>query len=195
MNRALIVSGTGGAGKSSVAAEISRVLAAAGASHAFIDVDTIAQFGPAPWRRRQGGSFYDALKCKNVESLWLNFHEAGALHLVLAAQVDSLQLRARYERALEGCAVQVALLIAPPDLLKERLTGRPRDSFHPMSYSKDGAIRQELLERVPADQARLRTAAVHDFCVVNDASPAQAAARVVELAGWLLTDGSPGAGR
>jgi len=189
MSRALIVSGAGGAGKSSVAAEISRVLAVAGASHAFIDADTIAQFGPAPWRSRQGRSFYDALKCKNVGSLWQNFHDAGALHLVVAAHVDSLQMRAQYQRALQGCTVQVALLIAPPDVLKERLTRRPRDAFHPMTYAKDGAIRQEVLERVQAEQTHLHTAAVHDFCVVNDTSPAQAAAKVLELAGWLQTDG------
>jgi predicted kinase len=195
VNRALIVCGASGVGKSSVAAEISQVLEAAGASSAFIDVDTVAQFGPVPWRRRRGVSFYDTLKCKNVGSLWLNFREAGALHLVVAAHVDSLRLRAQYERALEGCAVQVALLTAPPDLINERLTARPRDPFHPMTYVKDGAIRPEVLEGVSAEQTRLRTAGVHDFCVVNDASPAQTAARVLELAGWRAPDGSPGARR
>ena len=185
VNHALIVSGTSGVGKSNVAAEIVQVLTATDASTAFIDSDTVAQFGPAPWRRRQGVSFYDTLKCKNVGSLWRNFRDAGALHLVVAAHVDSLQLRAQYERALEGCALQVALLIAPPGLLKERLAGRPRDSFHPMTYAKDGTIRQEVLERVSLEQTRLRAAGVHDFCVVNDGSPAQAAATVLELTGWL----------
>jgi hypothetical protein len=195
VNRALIVCGAGGVGKSSVAAEISQVLAANGAPSAFIDADTVAQFGPAPWHCRQGLSFYDTLKCKNVGSLWLNYHQAGALHLVVAAHVDSLRLRAQYENALQGCAVQVALLIAPLDILKERLTRRPRDPFHPTSHAKDGAIRQRVLERVSAEQTLLQTAGVHDFCVVNDTSPAQAAARVLELAGWLPTDGSPEARR
>lgn len=131
VNRALIVCGASGAGKSSVAAEISQVLAATGASSAFIDVDTVAQFGPAPRGCREGVSFYDTLKCKNVGSLWLNFHQAGAVHLIVAAHIDSLQVRAQYESALEGCALRVALLIAPLDLLKERLIGRPRDPFHP----------------------------------------------------------------
>jgi hypothetical protein len=195
VNRALIVCGTSGVGKSSIAAEISQVLAATGASSAFIDVDTVAQFGPAPWPRQQELPFYDALKCKNVGSLWLNFRDAGALHIVIAAHVDSLQLRTQYERALEGCALQVALLIAPPSLLRERLTGRPPDPFHPMTHTNDGAIRQEVLDRVSAEQARLQAAGVHDFAVVNDASPAQAASSVLELAGWLSTADSPGAPR
>jgi predicted kinase len=195
VGRALIVCGTSGAGKSSVAAEISRVLAASGASSAFIDVDTLAQFGPPPLRHQQGGSFYDTLKCKNVGSLWLNFRDAGALHLVVAAHLDSLQLRAQYEKALEGCTLQVALLIAPGDLLRERLIARPLEAFHPMTHAKDGTVRREVLERVAAEQARLQTAGVHDFAVANDASPVRAAARVLKLAGWLSTIGSPTAGQ
>jgi broad-specificity NMP kinase len=193
VNRALIVCGASGVGKSSVAAKISQVLAATGVPSAFIDVDAIAQFGPAPWDRREGVSFHDTLKCKNVGSLWLNFRDAGALNLIVAAHVDSLELREQYQRALEGCALQVALLTAHPDHLKERLTGRPPDPFHPMTYAEDGTVRQEVFERVPAEQTRLQAAEVHDFSVANNTSPAQTAARVLELAGWLNTDHSPGA--
>lgn len=62
-----------------------------------------------------------------------------------------------------------------------------------MTYAEDGAVRQEVFERVPAEQARLQAAGVHDFSVANDTSPAQTAARVLELAGWLNTDHLPGA--
>jgi len=192
--RALIVSGTSGAGKSSVAAQICQLLTRAGASSAFIDVDTLAQFGPAPWRSRQGVSFYDMLKCKNVSSLWPNFRDAGARHLVLAAHVDSLQLREQYERALEGCVLQVALLIAPPGRLRQRLTGRQRDPFHPMTHAEDGTVRQDALERVAGEQGRLQAAGSHDFAVVNDASPGQAAVRVLKVAGWLNVTDSPETG-
>jgi len=189
--RALIVCGASGVGKSSVAAQICQLLTRAGVSSAFVDVDTLAQFGPAPRRRRQGVSFYDVLKCKNVGSLWPNFRDAGALHLVLAARVDSLQLREQYARALEGCVLQIALLIAPPGRLRQRLTGRQRDPFHPMTHAEDGTVREEVLERVAEEQVRLQAAGVHDFAVVNDASPVQAAARVLELAGWLSVTDSP----
>jgi hypothetical protein len=168
-----------------VAAEISGVLAGRGTPCAFVDADTVAHFGPAPWRRRQGVSFHDKLKCKNVASLWLNFRDAGALRLVVAAHVGSVRLRAQYEKELEGCTLQVALLTAPPDLIRERLVGRPRDPFHPKTYANDGIIRQEVLEGVAAEQARLQVAGAHDFAVVNDAAPVRTAARVLELAGWL----------
>ena len=193
--RALIVCGTSGVGKSSVAAQICQLLTHAGAPSAFIDADTLAQFGPAPWRHQQAVSFYDMLKCKNVGSLWPNFRDAGALHLVLAACVDSRQLREQYERALEGCVLQIVLLIAPPDRLRQRLTGRQRDPFHPTTHAEDGTIREEVLERVAQEQARLQTAGVHDFAVVNDTSPVQAAARVLKLAGWLAVTDSPETGR
>lgn len=64
-----------------------------------------------------------------------------------------------------------------------------------MTYAEDRAVRQEVFERVAVEQTRLQTAGVHDFAVVNDASPAQAAARILKLAGWLSTDRLPGAGR
>jgi hypothetical protein len=185
VSRALIVSGASGVGKSIVAGEISRALAGSGTPCAFVDVDTIAQFGPAPWHRQNGESFHDMLKCRNVGSLWLNFRNAGAICIVVAADVGSLPLRTQYENVLEGCALQVALLTAPPDLLKERLARRQRDPFHSKLYSKDGTIYQEVLERVAADQARLQTAGVHDFDIINDALPAQTSAKVLELAGWL----------
>ena len=86
-----------------------------------------------------------------------------ARHLVVAAHVGDVQLRAQYEQALEGCALQIALLTAPPDLLRERLVKRPRDQSHWNFYAKDGAIRQEVLERVAADQARLQATRVHDL--------------------------------
>jgi CobQ/CobB/MinD/ParA nucleotide binding domain len=195
VGRALIVCGTSGVGKSSVAAQICQLLTRAGASSAFIDVDTLAQFGPAPCRHQQGVSFYDTLKCKNVGSLWPNFRDAGALHLVLAAHVDSLQLRQQYEKAWKAAFLQVALLIASPGRLRQRLIGRQRDPFHPTTHAEDGTVRQEVLERVAGEQVRLQTAGVHDFAVVNDTSPVQAAARVLKLAGWLSVTGSPETGR
>ncbi len=184
VNRALIVCGPSGVGKSSVAAEILGARAGHATPCASVDVDTVAQFGPAPWRRRGEVSFHDMLKCKNVGSLWRNFRDAGALYLVVAAKVDSLQLRVEYEKALKGCALQVALLTAPPELVRERLLGRPRDLFHPKTYADDGAVRQEVLEGVAAEQARLQAARAHDFSVTNDAAPGDAAARALELAGW-----------
>jgi ABC-type dipeptide/oligopeptide/nickel transport system ATPase component len=195
VGRALIVCGTSGAGKSSVAAQICQLLTRAGASSAFIDADTLAQFGPAPWGHQQGVSFYDMLKCKNVGSLWPNFRDAGARHVVLAAHVDSLQLREQYERALEGCVLQMALLIAPPGRLMQHLTGRQRDPFHHVTHAEDGMVRQEVVERLAEEQVRLQTAGVHDFAVVNDASPDQTAVRVLELAGWLSVPDSPETGR
>ena len=184
MKRALILCGASGAGKSSVGSEICRVLAGRGTPCAFVDADTVAQFGPAPRRSQEGASFYDSLKCKNVGSLWLNFRDAGALYLVVAAHIGCVQLRTQYEQVLEDCAVQVALLTAPTDLIRERLAMRPLDPFHWSSYTKDGTVRQRMRERVAADQARLEASRAHDFAVVNDAALAQAATRVLELAGW-----------
>jgi hypothetical protein len=185
VDRALIISGAAGVGKSSVAAAVGRALSDVGRSVAVVDVDTLAQFGPAPWRRRDGLSFYDELKCKNVGAVWANFRDAGACHLVVAATIDSHRLRGQYVNALEECAVHVALLVAPRRLLIDRLVGRKDDLFHPRAHAPDGAVRQEALAGVHADQERLQAAAVEDFTVANDTSVGEAASAVMRWAGWV----------
>lgn len=181
---ALLISGVSGVGKSIVASAIARLLATDGRVFAVVDVDTLAQFGPAPWKRCDGVGFYDYLKCSNLGMIWDTFRAFGATHLVVAANVDTVEVRAAYERALSAQSMQVALLVAEPATIKSRLLGRPADPFHPNALAEDGTVRAEVLGATEANQARLRAAAVEDFTVVNDGAPIEAAHAVLERAGW-----------
>jgi len=164
MNRGLIVSGASGAGKSSVAGEISGAWRAA-VRRAPSSMSTRSHSsGRHPQSVGKGRRSTACSSAKSVGSLWLNLRDAGALHLVVAAQIRSVHLRGQYQKALEDCALQVVLLTAPPDLLRQRLVARPPDPFHSKTYGKDGAVRQEVLEGAASEQGRLQAAEVPRLC-------------------------------
>ncbi len=64
------------------------------------------------------------------------------------------------------------------------MIGRQSDPFHPKTLARDGSILPEVLERVAEENEHLKTAGAHDFVVVHDSSAAEAAAKVLQLAGW-----------
>lgn len=180
----LLISGVSGVGKSIVASAIGRLLATDGKALAVVDVDTLAQFGPAPWKRRDGIGFYDYLKCSNLGMVWENFQACGATHLVVAAIVDKVAVRAAYEQALSARTMQVALLIAEPATIQKRLLGRSSDPFHANTLAEDGTVPADVVGATEANQARLRAAAIEDFTVANDGAPIETAHAVLERAGW-----------
>lgn len=183
--RAVILSGAAGVGKSTVAAALARELADRGEPFGLADLDTLAQFGPAPWRHENGVSFYDALKADNAAAVWHNFRRAGARYLVLAGHVDSHVVVDRYRLSLRPTELKIALLVAPPDILRSRLAGRRGDMFHPKTHLPNGDIRAEALAGVEAEQERLESAAVEDFIVVNNGSADEAARKLLQATGWL----------
>lgn len=86
----LVVTGPVGVGKTTVATEISALLADAGIPHACGDMDGLRDAWPAPPDDR----FNTALGLRNLAAIWRNFQAAGAQRLILADVVERL---ARYE--------------------------------------------------------------------------------------------------
>ncbi|WP_204342155.1 GNAT family N-acetyltransferase [Micromonospora terminaliae] len=167
--RALLVTGVAGVGKSTVADAVGRLLTGAGHVTAVVDTDLLAQFGPPP---SPGGRMYDELKYANLASVWANFRAAGARFVVVAAVVDSMAQRERYEESLTGCAVTVVELIADSDTVRDRL--RRRDT---------GAKLERHLEALARQAPGMTT--VGDFPITNDRTPAETAAEVLGRVGWV----------
>ena len=114
---ALIVTGPVGVGKTSVAYEVSAVLAEAGVPHACLDIDTLRFAYPAP----ASDPFNLALGFRNLAAVWRNFQAAGALRLVCADVIEDRATLREYERAIPGLRVTVARLRAPVDALEDVL--------------------------------------------------------------------------
>ena len=84
---ALLITGTVGAGKTSVAEAAGELLAERRTPHAVIDLDGLRRFWPAP----EDDPFSLGLTLRNLRDVARNFLNAGARRLVLAGVVEQLR--------------------------------------------------------------------------------------------------------
>jgi hypothetical protein len=162
-SRIILLTGTVGSGKTTVAVEIGRQLELAGETCAVVDLDWLG------WVHA-GDSFrdYDELIAANLEAIWPNIAATGAVSLVLArglvraASLDAL--RARFP----ATPFFVARLLASPGTIASRLASRDR-----------GATLQEHLVEAASMEAAIAEAALEDVAVLNDGAEVEEVARAV----------------
>ncbi|TCO48274.1 hypothetical protein EV646_10491 [Kribbella antiqua] len=164
--QALLLSGGGGVGKTTIAQAIGRLLTSRRQLTGVLDLDAVAQFGPP--QPADGFRFHDRLKIRNLAAVWTTYREAGAQFMVVSGHVESPELRAAYTSALTDCDVQMVRLLTPADLIAERTrTTRGPD------WSLEAAL-AEAANHQP----------IQDFTVTNDRVPAEVAGDIVRTAGW-----------
>ncbi|MBB1262061.1 AAA family ATPase [Streptomyces alkaliterrae] len=166
--RALLITGTVGAGKTTVADLLSDRLAESGVPHAVVDLDRLCQFWPPP----ADDPFNFELQLRNLRALARNHFEAGARRLVLAGVVERHRDRERY-RAAVGAELSVCRLTAAPAVLRERLIRRHHDDA-------DGLRRH--LRRAGELTRVLDRARPEDFRVDTTGRPAAVVAAAVSEA-------------
>lgn len=169
--RALLVTGTVGAGKTSAADALGDLLADARVPNAVLDLDWLRRSWPSP----PGDPFNSAMAVRNLRSVARNYLEAGAVRLVLAGVIESLEERRRYREAL-GVELTVCRLRVEPATLRRRLTRRHDDDEARLRWhlARSGELDGIL------DEAGVEDVTVH----VTDDSPAQVAAAVLTATGW-----------
>ncbi|MEV6342910.1 adenylyl-sulfate kinase [Actinoplanes sp. NPDC051851] len=166
--RALLITGTVGSGKTTTAAALGDLLAAAGIANAVLDVDWLRRSWPSP----PGDPFNRDLTLRNLRDVARNVIEAGALRLVLAGVIESRAERDDYRAAL-GVPLTVCRLHVPLATVHDRLTGRHTDDAAGLRWHLD---RSRELDRV-FDQAD-----VEDVTVDATADSAREVARAVRAA-------------
>jgi chloramphenicol 3-O-phosphotransferase len=166
--QALLLSGSGGVGKTTIAQAIGRLLTSRRHRTGVLDLDTIAQFGPPQPAPATGLRFHDRLRVRNLAAVWTTYREAGARFMVVSGHVESPELRAAYTSALTDCDVQMVRLLTPADLIAERTrTTRGPD------WDLEAAL-AEAANHQP----------IHDFAVTNDRVPPEVAGEILRTAGW-----------
>jgi predicted ATPase len=100
----VFIGGRSGVGKSSVAAEASRILARAEVRHAVIEGDTLDQAYPEPWR--EGIDLAE----RNFSAIWANYRAIGYSRVIFTNTVSVLQVAA-LSAALGGEVRAVAVLL------------------------------------------------------------------------------------
>ncbi|MFD5142467.1 hypothetical protein [Streptomyces sp. NPDC058401] len=117
--QALLITGTVGVGKTSVADLLGDLLATARLPHAVIDLDRICQSWPPP----ETDPFNFRVLLRNLHGLTTVYRDAGARRIVLAGVAESVEQRHAYEMAL-GIPLQVCRLTAEAASVRARLTRR-----------------------------------------------------------------------
>jgi DNA polymerase III delta prime subunit len=167
----LLLTGPSGVGKTTVAYEVSAMLAARDVAHALIDTDNLDHIHPPPTDDPTKGR----LTAANLAALWANLRAAGAPRLILTGVVEDLEAELR----LLGPAVPhgqwtVVLLRASYEERARRLAGREAGSGLEYHLARTRIV-AERLER------RTRGRLVVDTDGLN---VEQVAGAVLEAAGW-----------
>lgn len=169
MVRTLLLTGTIGAGKTTIAAAINDELAAREVPNAALDLDALVwQWPPtSPWN--------DDLLFENLASIWPNLERRGVTHLVLARVLEDRAGLERYLHAVPGAEITVCRLVAPADVRIERITRRM-----PPGPSRDWHLARTVELEGVLDERR-----VEDVVVVNDGRVADVALAVLRAVGWV----------
>ncbi len=156
-----------GAGKTTVMAEASDVLASRGVRHAAIDLDGLGIVHHADRAA-------DELTYTNLRTVWANYAAAGVNRLLIAAAVENRAVLDRLRESLPGAEIVVCRLRAPLAVMEDRVRVR-----------EPGLHQEKFVARVAELERQLDAAGVEDFAVVNDGDVTQVALEVLSRAGWL----------
>jgi len=156
-----------GAGKTTVMAEVSDLLAQRAIAHAAIDLDALAIVHGAS--RSAGDVMID-----NLTSIGANYAAAGIDRLVLAGAVESRDDLRRIAAAVRGDALVVCRLTASLDTMRARVRVR-----------EPGVLQAMFVDRVEALDVILDRAHLEDFAVVNEnRSVTDTAGEILRTSGW-----------
>ena len=166
-HHALLLTGGGGVGKTTVAQAIAGILTTNRHPTAVLDLDAMSQFGP-PQPASGGLRFHDRLRVQNLAAVWPVFQAAGARFMVVSGHVETAQLRAAYTSALTDCDVQLVRLETPPELIADRtLTTRGPD------WDLAAALAEARTHQP-----------IQDFTVTNERLPEETGAEILGRLGW-----------
>ena len=166
--RVLLVSGSMGAGKTTVLGEASDLLLERHRIHAAIDLDAIA-FHALP------DASAHALQRIAVRTIFRNALDEGVSHFLIAVAIENRGALDDLQSIFEGADFTVCRLVASVESMQARVRTR-----------EPGLRQQEFVDRSRTLDSILATAGVDDFTVNNDGrSITEVARELLERAGWL----------
>lgn len=169
--RALLINGTVGVGKTTVAEAVGGLLADAGVSNAVLDLDWLSKTWPSPPDDR----FNFGILLRNLRSVAGHYLDAGVTRLVLAGVIEDQAERKQLADAV-GVGLTVCRLRAELPVVHQRLAHR--------HDSKPEELRWHLNRSGELDGI-LSRAALDDFTVDTGAdSVTEVAVSVLKSAGW-----------
>ncbi len=171
MVKAVVISGSLGAGKTHLAEDLGDALSLRGLPCAVVDLDWLCGMHPAPKDDR----YNQQLMFTNLAAIWPNYEAAGVQYLVLARVVENPGDRLRYEQSLNGAEVKIVRVEASSTTRRARLIER-----EPEGFWRDGH-----LSRTDDLAKTLEDLGLDDFVVQNDGRViGDVTAEVIEFLEW-----------
>lgn len=120
----LIISGSVGVGKTSVAEAVSDILTGKFIPHAVIDLDCLRHAYPRP----KNDPFHFHLGMKNLAAVWKNYKEVGIACLIIPHVFESRSELDDFHAVIPDATIQVIGLRAKLETIHNRLKTRKKDS-------------------------------------------------------------------
>lgn len=166
--RVLLISGSMGAGKTTVLGEASDLLLQRECVHAAIDLDAIAFHALSH-------ASADALHRIAIRTIFQNAINEGVTHFLIAVAIESRASLDELRSIFEDAKFAVCRLVASVETMQARLRMR-----------EPGMRQQEFVDRSRDLDTILAAAGVDDFTVSNDGrSITDVAREVLERAHWI----------
>ena len=173
--RALLLTGTVGVGKTSVAAAVGDLLRERQVANAVVDLDELRRAWPAA----SGDRFNTSVMLGNLSAVAANYVGAGFTTLVLAGVLETADDRRQHAEAVP-VPLTVCRLVADLDAVHRRLRGRHADHDGLVWHLHRSGELATIQDESAVEDLRLDVGAV---------SVADAASRVLEL--WAAGDSGP----
>ena len=171
----LIITGTMGAGKTTVLAEASDLLALRHITHAAVDLDALG-LAYLPSAASDDGVMY-----LNLQSVCKNYASRGVKRLLLARAMEDRADLELCRRVVSATNTVVCRLTASIETMQQRVKMREL-----------GTSQREYVARVTKLNVILDRARLEDFTISSEnRSPTDAAHEMLVKAGWIQTDPLP----
>ena len=168
MIRVLVITGSMGAGKTTVMAEASDLLTASDIVHAAIDLDALG-IRHAPEARGHH------IEYRNLAAVWRNYADAGIRRLLIAEAIEGRAELELLREAIPGSELRVCRLTASLETMQQRVRMR-----------EPGVMQDTFVKRVAHLDAVIDEARVEDFTLDNsDRSITDVAREMLVRAEWL----------
>lgn len=167
-----VVTGTIGAGKSTIAALMSEILHERGVRHALVEVDWLGEVYPAP---DPSDPYSNDLAMKMLSTIWPQYLEAGITRAIVTMTLENQQELDDLAAAMGQPPVTVVRLLASPETRKERIAAR-----------EFGSLKELFLEKTDEIEDKMDCFELGDVIVGNDKdrSPLETARDALEGLGW-----------
>ncbi|MEL6416524.1 MAG: AAA family ATPase [Pseudomonadota bacterium] len=163
----ILISGPVGVGKTTVAQEMSALLALNSIAHTFVDLDALTHTYPRP----EHDPFGQDLALKNLRALWENAQEHSPRLLLIARVIETAASAKKVADAVAAGRCTIIQLTAREETLIERVRKREKGSGRDWHEARAVELSRKLSETDFADHV----------CDTDNLSPTEVAAELFQV--------------